>query len=164
VRLLALVGKELRTFLRDCALVVVVAFMFLWDPYQSASQFTFAINHYPIAAYDLDRSPESRAFLEELRAPYFSLRRYVANDREIAPLLVHNAASAVVVIPEGFGRRILQGQAARDTIVPAALLPAHRVRYPAKGTGFGMLWSDFLGLLLVGTGTFAVGAWRFCGI
>ena len=117
MRLLALVGKELRTFLRDRALVVVVAFMFLWDPYQSASQFTFAINHYPIAAYDLDRSPESRAFLEELRTPYFSLRRYVTNDREIAPLLVHDAASAVVVIPEGFGRRILQGRAAPVQVI-----------------------------------------------
>ncbi|MBI4280469.1 MAG: ABC transporter permease [Armatimonadetes bacterium] len=112
MRLLALIGKELRTFLRDPALVFVVVFVFLVHPYQSAAEVMFALNNYPVATYDLDRTPQSQAFLDKLRAPYFSVRRRVQREREIDEELESDRASMVVVIPEGFARRLHRGQPA----------------------------------------------------
>ena len=109
MRLLALIGKELRTFVRDPALVFVVAFLFLLHPYQSAAEFTMAVKNYPVAVYDLDRSQQSAAFVEKLRAPYFSLSRHVRTNREVAGVLERGEASMVVIIPEGFARRIHRG-------------------------------------------------------
>jgi len=83
MRPLALVRKESRTFLRDPALVFVVVFLFVVHPYQSATQYSFAVNEYPVAVYDLDRTPQSAAFIEKLRRPYFALRRMIQSDREI---------------------------------------------------------------------------------
>lgn len=112
MRLLALVAKELRTFVRDPALVFVAVFLFVLHPYQSATQYSFAVNDFPIAAYDLDRTPQSSAFIEKLRAPYFSVRRTIERDRDVAPLLDRGEVSMVVVVPEGFGRRIHRGEPA----------------------------------------------------
>ena len=112
MRLLALVGKELRTFARDRALVFVVLFLFLIHPYQSASEAMFALNNYSVAVYDIDRSQESRAFVEKLRAPYFAVRGVVQSEREVTALLERDQASMVLVIPEGFARRIHRGQTA----------------------------------------------------
>ena len=112
MRVLALVGKEIRTFLRDLALVFVVLFLFIVHPSQSASQVMSTLNNYPIAVYDLDRSQSSAAFIRGLRAPYFEIRRRIQREAEIAALLEGNDASAVVVIPEGFGRRVHQGRPA----------------------------------------------------
>ncbi len=117
MRLPALIGKELRTFLREPALVFVVAYAMLWAPYQSASQFTFALNRYPVAVYDLDRTQQSRAFVDQLRPPYVSLRRVLTRDREIAEVLTRDEASAVVVIPEGFSRQLSRGSATSVQVI-----------------------------------------------
>ncbi len=112
LRLLALFAKELRTFARDPALLFVAVFLFIVHPYQSATQYSAALNNYPIALYDLDRSPQSAALLEQLRAPYFTVRRVIERDRDVAPLLDRGEVSMVVVVPEGFGRRIHRGEEA----------------------------------------------------
>ncbi len=117
MRLLALIGKELRVFFRDPALVFVVVFLFLVHPYQSATQYGFAVNNYPVAAYDLDRSPASEAFLERLRPPYFALRQRVETDREIARLLDQGRVSMVVIVPEGFARAILRGETPQVQVI-----------------------------------------------
>lgn len=107
MRVAALIGKELRTFARDAALLFVVAFLFLIHPYQSASEVSLAgIRDYPIAVYDLDRTQASAAFVERLRPPYFSLRRLVRRDREIETWLDREEAFLIVVIPEGYSRRL----------------------------------------------------------
>src|SRR3989304_1690947 len=104
MRLLALIGKELRTFLRVPALVFVVVFLFVVHPYQSAAQSSqsgFALSNYPVAAYDLDGTPQSVAFIEKLRPPYFTLRRMVRTDGEISGLLDRGEVSMVVVVAAG---------------------------------------------------------------
>lgn len=117
MRLFALVGKELRTFVRDPALVFVTLFLFLVHPYQSAREISSALNNYPVAIYDLDRTAESRGFAEKMRPPYFSLRRAVESEREVNALLERDAASMVIVIPEGFARRIHRGQEVRVQVL-----------------------------------------------
>lgn len=141
MRLLALIGKELRTFLRDPALVFVVVFLFVVHPYQSgaqSSQSGFALSNYPVAAYDLDRTPQSTAFIEKLRPPYFTLRRMVRTDGEISGLLDRGEVSMVVVVPEGFARRIHRGEAASvqvlgdGTYSPTSQLAGASVRIIAQ--------------------------------
>jgi len=117
MRLLALVGKEVRTFLRDLALVFVVFFLFVVHPSQSASQVASTLRNYPIAVYDLDRSQSSTAFIQRLRAPYFEIRRRIQREAEIVALLEQSEASLVVVIPEGFARRLHQGRPATVQVI-----------------------------------------------
>ncbi|HEV2281362.1 MAG TPA: ABC transporter permease [bacterium] len=117
MRLLALIDKELRTFLREPALVFVVAYSLLWAPYQAASQFTFELNRYPVAVYDLDQSAQSRAFVDRLRPPYLNVRRVITREREIDTVLERDEASAVIVIPENFSRRLAAGGAASVQVI-----------------------------------------------
>lgn len=117
MRLLALIDKELRTFFREPALVFVVAYSLLWAPYQSASQFTFELNRYPVAVYDLDQSAQSRALVDRLRPPYLNVRRVITREREIDTVLERDEASAVVVIPEDFSRRLAAGGAASVQVI-----------------------------------------------
>ena len=117
MRLLALVSKEIRTFFRDLALVFVVFFLFVVHPAQSASQVMATLKNYPVAVYDLDRSRSSAAFVHQLRAPHFEIRRRVQHEAEIVALLERGEASAVVVIPEGFARRIHQGRPAAVQVI-----------------------------------------------
>lgn len=111
MRLLALIGKELRTFRRDLALVFLVVFVFLIHPYQSATELPSGLNDHPTAVYDLDRTQASAEFVEMLRPPYFSLKRYLGSDAEVAAVLDRDEASTVIVIPEGFERRLHRGEA-----------------------------------------------------
>jgi ABC-2 type transport system permease protein len=117
MRVLALVVKEIRTFLRDLALVFVVLFLFVVHPSQSASQMVSTLNNYPIAVSDLDRSQSSAAFIQRLRAPYFEIRRHIQREAEIVALLEGDDVSMVIVIPEGFSRRIHQGRPAAVQVI-----------------------------------------------
>ena len=117
LRLLALIAKDLRTFARDPALLFVAVFLFIVHPYQSATQYSTGLNNFPIGVYDLDRSPQSASLLEKLRAPYFLVRRVIERDRDVAALLDRGEVSMVVVVPEGFGRRIHRGEEASVQIL-----------------------------------------------
>src|SRR3989304_4912804 len=141
MRLPAWIGKELRTFLRDPALVFRVVFLFVVHPYQSAAQSSqsgFALSNYPVPAYDLEGPLQSVAFIEKLRPPYFTLRRMVRTDGEISGLLDRGEVSMVVVVPEGFARRIHRGEAASvqglgdGTYSPTSQLAGASVRIIAQ--------------------------------
>ncbi len=117
MRLLALIGKELRTFERDFALVFLVVFVFLIHPYQSATELPSGLNDHPAAVYDLDRTQASARFVEMLRPPYFSVKRYLGTDAEVAAVLDRDEASTVIVVPEGFERRLHRGEAAPVQVI-----------------------------------------------
>lgn len=112
MRLLALVVKEFRAIARNPPLVIVLAYMFLVNPWQSASEFTYAVNRYPIAVYDLDGTVESRTFVGKLREPYFAVQQLVGRDADIERLMRGDAVAAVVVVPEGFAERLRRGETA----------------------------------------------------
>lgn len=117
MRLLALIGKELRTFARDFALVFLVVFVFLIHPYQAATELPSGLNDHPTAVYDLDRTQASAQFVEMLRPPYFSVKRYLRSDAEVAAVLDRDEASTVIVVPEGFARRLHRGEAAPVQVI-----------------------------------------------
>ncbi len=71
------------------------------------------VNNLTFAALDRDQTPESRAYLEELRgSPYFVEKPPLANDADIDRRLKNGDISASIEIPPGFGRDIKRGRPA----------------------------------------------------
>ena len=75
---------------------------------------TTDVNNLSWRVLDRDNSPESRAFLEELRgSPYFTEKAPLKNAEEQQRALEDGAVNATIEIPPGFGRD-LKRRAARD--------------------------------------------------
>ena len=71
------------------------------------------VNNLSFAVLDHDRSPESRAYLEELRgSTYFVEKTPLANYDDIEKRLQSGDIKAAIEIPPGFGRDIKRGRPA----------------------------------------------------
>lgn len=69
------------------------------------------VDHLPFAALDRDSSPESRAYLEELRGSiYFTEEAPLADYGEIERRLAGGELKVVIEIPPGFGRDLRRGR------------------------------------------------------
>ena len=106
--LIAVITKELRQTARDKRMLALL----VMAPVLQLTLLGYAVNldvdHIPAAAWDLDKSATSRAFLEGLGAdPTFDLR-YQTERPERA--LTQGLAKVVVVIPPGFERDLLRAQ------------------------------------------------------
>jgi ribosome-dependent ATPase len=72
---------------------------------------TTDINDLTWRVLDRDKSPESRAFLGELRgSPYFTEKAPLENAVELERALKDGTANAVIEIPPGFGRDLKSGR------------------------------------------------------
>jgi ribosome-dependent ATPase len=72
---------------------------------------TTDVDHLAFAALDRDRTPESRAYLEELRGSrYFDERAPAGNDAELQRRLQSGELNLAIEIPPDFGRRVRQGR------------------------------------------------------
>jgi ribosome-dependent ATPase len=68
------------------------------------------VDNLSFAVLDNDRTPESRAYLEELRgSPYFVEQSAVANDAEAERRLTNGSVRAIIEIPPDFGQDIKKG-------------------------------------------------------
>src|SRR5271169_2518426 len=71
------------------------------------------VNNLSFAVLDRDQSPESRAYLEELRgSSYFVEKRPLSDYAELESRLKSGNIKAAVEIPPGFGRDIKRGRPA----------------------------------------------------
>ena len=71
------------------------------------------VNNLTFAVLDRDQTPESRAYLEELRgSPYFSERTPITDYADLDRRLKNGDISASIEIPPNFGQDIKHGQAA----------------------------------------------------
>jgi ribosome-dependent ATPase len=71
------------------------------------------VNNLSFAVLDQDQSPESRAYLEELRgSAYFVERPVIANDKELINRLKSGDIKAAIEIPPNFGLDIKRGRPA----------------------------------------------------
>jgi ribosome-dependent ATPase len=74
---------------------------------------TMDVDHLSFAALDRDATPESRAYLRELRGSrYFDERTSVADYAELERRMQSGELMVVVEIPPEFGRRVRQGRPA----------------------------------------------------
>jgi ABC-2 type transport system permease protein len=76
------------------------------------------VRNLPLAVWDQDRSPESRALLEAYLAPdYFALRYEAGSDAEIEQLISSGAAHVGMIIPPGYGEAIAAGATSQVAFV-----------------------------------------------
>ena len=105
---LAVYRKELRQISRDrrtlMTIVFVPAFFLLLYGYA----LNWDIRHIALAVQDRDSTPESRALISAfVNSGYFDRVADVYTDSEVDRLLDLNTARAALVIPEGFGRDLV---------------------------------------------------------
>jgi ABC-2 type transport system permease protein len=111
MRALAVYRKELRQIRRDrrtlMTIVFVPAFFLLLYGYA----LNWDIKHIALAVQDRDGTPQSRALIAAfVNSSYFDRVRDTYSPQEIDRLLDLNIARAALVIPEGFGREVLEGR------------------------------------------------------
>lgn len=112
-RIRAIAKKEGRQLMRDIRMLMVL-FIF---PVFLLAVFGYAINfdvkHIKIAVYDLDRSSDSRAYVNSmLSSEYFDLVGYLNNDHQIKEYLDQKKAQAIIVFPENMSELINTGRQA----------------------------------------------------
>ncbi len=110
VRLLSLIRKEFIQIARDprtlgLTFAVPVVQLFLLG-YAATTD----VRNVPLAVFDQDRSPGSRALLDAYRAAdYFRLEYSVYSEEELQALIDRGAAKAGLVIPPDYGNRVAGG-------------------------------------------------------
>lgn len=110
-RVLALAHKEWREIVRDRVFVLLA---FLLAPMQMlvfGYGMSQDVEHVPLAVIDHDRSVGSRDYARHyLDSRWFDLRGYLGDEREADRLLAEGEVRVVLVIPERFGERLLEGR------------------------------------------------------
>ncbi len=109
----SIVSKELRVVIRDrlffaLAFIVPAALALLFG-----YGLSFDVEDIPMFLLDRDHTPESRDYAHRFTdSRYFSFRGSLTDDTRIDPLLLDGVARMVLVIPDGFGKRLASGRPA----------------------------------------------------
>ena len=109
---LAVGRKELRQIVRDRRTLMILLFVPAFFLLLYGYALNFDIRHVRLGVEDRDGTPESRALVSAfVNSGYFDLAsRTSTSPSEAERLLDRNAARAVLVIPEGFGRDVGAGR------------------------------------------------------
>jgi drug efflux transport system permease protein len=117
-RILAIAKKEVRELKRDKRMLYVL-FVF---PFILLILFGYAINfdvhHIKMGVYDLDKSQDSRDYINRLTSSsYFDLVEVINSESEIRTLLDEGDVQMVVVIPDDFSKNINAHRQAKVQII-----------------------------------------------
>ncbi|MBI2265771.1 MAG: ABC transporter permease [Armatimonadetes bacterium] len=115
-KLFILIKKEILQFFRNVPLLVIVLYACTLDVYM-ASEFTQDLRNYPMAVYDLDRTPRSEALVRKIRKPFFHIQTYVQEERNIEDLILRGDVGVVLVIPKDFQKRLNSGTGATVQVI-----------------------------------------------
>ena len=115
-RIFSLLRKELRQFLRNVALVFIVIYALTLDPYL-AGELTLDLKQFNIAVADMDMSSSSAEFASKLRAPFFRIKERMTSTAQMEELLISGGVAMVMVIPEGFERKLEAREQAQVQLV-----------------------------------------------
>ena len=110
-RIKAITKKELKQLSRDWRMLSVLFFfpVFLLGIFGYAVNFD--VEDIKLAVYDLDKTSETRQFINELNATAnFDLVLYLKSDEEIKHVLDKKEAQAVIVFPKGFSEDIYKNK------------------------------------------------------
>jgi drug efflux transport system permease protein len=112
--ILPILKKELREMRRDPYILGVAILLPLVLLFLFAYALNLDVKDVPLAVVDLDRSAESRSYANAfVNAGKFNLKYRPTNPNEAARLLDRGAVQAVLVIPGGFSRSLLEGGTAQ---------------------------------------------------
>ena len=110
-RIKAITKTELKQLSRDWRMLSVLFFfpVFLLGIFGYAVNFD--VEDIKLAVYDLDKTSETRQFINELNATTnFDLVLYLKSDEEIKHVLDKKEAQAVIVFPKGFSEDIYKNK------------------------------------------------------
>ncbi|BAU49803.1 ABC transporter permease [Sulfurifustis variabilis] len=107
------VWKEAREIRRDPVTIAVAILLPLIMLYLFGAGLSLDVEEARLAVYDQDRSPASRALIDAFpRSGYFRLAHEIRAEHEIGELLDRGRVRLVLVIPEGFARRLARREPA----------------------------------------------------
>lgn len=110
-RVLAVYRKEMRQIARDRRTLLILAFIPAFFLLLYGYALNFDIRNVKLAVEDRDATAESRALVSAfVNSGYFDLAAAVFSPADAERLLDTNAARAVLVIPERFGRDLTAGR------------------------------------------------------
>lgn len=112
-RVPALVRKEFREIRRDPLTIWVVVMVPLVLLFLFGYAISLDVEDVPMAVVDLDRSAESRAFVDVfVNTGHYTVRHRPEREEDATRLLDRGAARFVLIIPHGFARELAAGRAA----------------------------------------------------
>jgi ABC-2 type transport system permease protein len=110
--------KELRQIRRDRRTMLVVLFLPAFFLFLYGYALNFDIRNVQLAVQDRDQSAASRTLIATfVRSTYFQQVASVIDEREMTDLMDHDRIRALLVIPEGFSRRLDRGEPAEIQVV-----------------------------------------------
>lgn len=106
-RIFAIIRKEFIHVVRDPRSLAIVFMLPIVMILLYGYAITFDIKEIKLAVLDQDRSPASRALVQNLTsANYFKITRQLHSRTEIEPVMLSRQALAVLVIPTHYGRML----------------------------------------------------------
>jgi ABC-2 type transport system permease protein len=112
-RLLTLIKKEFIQIRRDRRLLPILVIMPVLQLIILGYAVSSDVKHLSTVVCDLDRTAESRSFVDRLATSgYFTIRHTVADDRQIKPLMDAGTVRVGLVIPPRFASRLARGDTA----------------------------------------------------
>lgn len=117
-RLFSLIQKEFIQILRDPRTLAMTFVMPIMQLLLLGFASTSDVRNVPLAVFDQDRSPASRALLDAYRAAdYFRVDYTAGSEDEIKQLIDTGQARAAIVIPPNYGEQIAEGKTAQAAFV-----------------------------------------------
>jgi ABC-2 type transport system permease protein len=111
-RLLSIIRKEFIQIFRDPRTLGLILVMPIVQLFLLGYAATTDVKNVPIAVWDQNRSPESRALLDAFRAAdYFRIDYAVQSEADIQTLIESGDVRAALIIPPDYDRRLLEGDA-----------------------------------------------------
>lgn len=123
-RVAAVASKEWRETTRD-RMFLTLAFLipFVWMIVFGYG-IVFDVEDIPYAVLDYDQSTLSRDYLNRFQqSRYFNLRGALRNEREIEGLLAGGLVRAVIIVPEKFQERLIEGRSVGVQTIVDGVLP-----------------------------------------
>jgi ABC-2 type transport system permease protein len=114
----AVAVKELRQIRRDRRSLLILLFLPAFFLFLYGYALNFDIRHVGLGVQDRDGTPESREVISAfVQSTYFDAVAAVRSDAEAEALMHRDRIRALIVIPEGFSRRVSRGEPAEVQVV-----------------------------------------------
>jgi ABC-2 type transport system permease protein len=112
LRLVSIIRKEFIQIIRDPRTMVLTLVMPILQLFLLGYAATTDVRNIPMAVWDQNRTPQSRALLDAFRgADFFNISYTVGSESEYRTLIENGQARAVLIIPPDYDSDLLEGHA-----------------------------------------------------
>ena len=112
LRLISIIRKEFIQIIRDPRTLMLIIVMPILQLFLLGYAATTDVKNIPLAVWDQNWTPQSRALLDAFRgADYFNISYMVRSEDEYRILIENGRARAVLIIPPGYDRDLSEGHA-----------------------------------------------------